>query len=169
MKKFNELWQSLQTLINLSMTASPTGNYAQSSDQIALTVASMYSIKNRSISHISNSKGNTFQYCSKACGNVSSWISRTDPLWSYHGQGLVLNFEDPEISFVCWPKPSQDLKEFPVPTKDVCGLKRRPYWCILMELESEKEVNWCQMAQVRCHIQLQGAHEEGGSSKIKMT
>lgn len=92
----------------------------------------MYSIKNRSMSHIPNSKSNTFQYYSKACRNISGWISRTDPPWSFHGQGLVLSFQEPEISFICWPRLSQGLKESPVPTKDVCGLKQRPCWCILV-------------------------------------
>lgn len=75
MKNFNELWQSLQPLINLSITALPTVELCSGFRQIALTVASMYSIKSRSMSHIPNSKSNTFEYCGKVCRNASSWMS----------------------------------------------------------------------------------------------
>lgn len=96
MKNFNELWQSLQPLINLSITALPTVELCSGFRQIALTVPSMYSIKSRSMSHIPNSKSNTFEYCGKVCRNASSWMSRTEPLWSYIGRGLFLGFEGSE-------------------------------------------------------------------------
>lgn len=107
----------------------------------------MYSIKNRSMSHIPNSKSNTFKYCSKGCRNVSGWISKTDPLWSYHHQELVLSFEESEISFGCWPETAQGLTEAPGLPEDARGPKQRPCWCILVG------------AWERCHEMSNGSSE----------